>query len=76
MDSSVLFPLEQEFLRQSGEFLGVCKHIGPDDQQTLKIDIISEEAVETSEIKARSSTATACNPRCASSSASALKLRA
>jgi Fic family protein len=50
-DSRALEPLEQQFLRQSGEFVGAYKHIGADDQDTLKIELISEEAVKTSEIE-------------------------
>jgi Fic family protein len=50
-DSKALEPLEQQFLRQSGEFVGACKHIGADDQESLKIELISEEAVKTSEIE-------------------------
>ena len=50
-DSTVLEPLEKQFLIQSGEFVGAYKHISPDNQETLKIDIISEEAVKTSEIE-------------------------
>jgi Fic family protein len=50
-DSKALGPLEQQFLLQSGEFVGVCKHIGPDDQESLKIELISDEAVKTSEIE-------------------------
>src|SRR6478672_9222 len=50
-DSNALVPLEPQFLRQSGEFVGACKHIGPDDQESLKIELISEEAVKTSEIE-------------------------
>src|SRR3977135_3361420 len=50
-DSKVLAPLEQQFLLQSGEFLGVGKHIGADDQETLKTELISDEAVKTSEIE-------------------------
>ena len=46
-----LEPLEQQFVRQSGEFVGACKHIGADDRETLRIEIISEEAVKTSEIE-------------------------
>src|SRR3954464_9970710 len=49
--SETLAPLEQQFLLQSGEFVGACKHIGADDQETLKIELISEEAVKTSEIE-------------------------
>ena len=50
-ESKALEPLEQQFLLQSGEFIGACKHIGPDDQETLKIELISDEAVKTSEIE-------------------------
>lgn len=50
-DSKALEPLEQQFLRQSGEFVGACKHIGSDDQETLRIELISEEAVKTSAIE-------------------------
>lgn len=49
--SEALAPLEQQFLLQSGEFVGACKHIGQGDQETLKIELISEEAVKTSEIE-------------------------
>jgi Fic family protein len=52
-NSRALEPLEQQFLRQSGEFIGACKHIGPDDRETLKIELISDEAVKTSEIEGR-----------------------
>src|SRR5215475_15071677 len=50
-DAAVLEPLERRFLLQSGQFIGACKHIGADDQETLKIELISEEAVKTSEIE-------------------------
>src|ERR1700693_1356921 len=50
-DSMALQPMEQRFLLQSGEFIGAFKHIGADDQETLKIELISDEAVKTSEIE-------------------------
>lgn len=50
-DSVALEPLEKQFLLQSGEFIGAFKHIGPDEQDTLRIELISEEAVKTSEIE-------------------------
>jgi Fic family protein len=50
-DSRTLEPLEKRFLLQSGEFIGAFKHIGADDQDTLKIELISDEAVKTSEIE-------------------------
>jgi Fic family protein len=50
-DSAVLEPLEKQFLLQSGQFIGACKHIGDDEKETLKIELISDEAVKTSEIE-------------------------
>jgi Fic family protein len=50
-DAKALELLEQQFLRQAGEFVGAYKHVGVEDQETLKIDLISEEAVKTSEIE-------------------------
>ena len=50
-DSGALEPLEKQFLLQSGEFVGACKHLGADEQETLKIELISDEAVKTSEIE-------------------------
>jgi Fic family protein len=50
-DSKALEPLEKQFLLQSGEFVGAFKHIGSDDQDTLKIELISDEAVKTAEIE-------------------------
>jgi Fic family protein len=50
-DSGALEPLEGQFLLNSGEFLGVFRHAGPDDQDTLRIELISDEALKTSEIE-------------------------
>lgn len=50
-DSAALEPLEKRFLFQSGQFIGAFKHIGTDDQDTLKIELIGDEAVKTSEIE-------------------------
>src|SRR3984957_9346372 len=50
-DSTALEALEKQFLLRSGEFIGAFKHIGADDQDTLKIELISDEAVKTSEIE-------------------------
>src|SRR5260370_17341481 len=50
-DSTALEPLERQFLVQSGEFMGACKHIGADDTEALKIELISDEAVKTSAIE-------------------------
>lgn len=50
-DSKTLEALERQFLRQSGEFMGVFRHVGFDNQNDLRIELISEEAVKTSEIE-------------------------
>src|SRR5215471_12739227 len=50
-DSKALEPLEQKFLQQSGELIGATRHMGVDEQETLKIELISEEAIKTSEIE-------------------------
>ncbi len=50
-DSAALEPLERQFLLRSGEFIGVFKHVGPKDRDILKIELISDEAVKTSEIE-------------------------
>lgn len=49
--SNALMDLEQHFLLRSGEFIGAFKHIGPDDQNSLRIELISDEALKTSEIE-------------------------
>ncbi|MBR1123667.1 Fic family protein [Bradyrhizobium lablabi] len=50
-DAAALEPLEAEFLLRSGEFIGAFKHVSPGDQQNLRIDLISDEALKTSEIE-------------------------
>lgn len=50
-DSSALLPLEQRFLLHSGEFIGAFRHVGRDDQEALKLELISDEALKTSEIE-------------------------
>src|SRR5215475_7206899 len=50
-DPKALEPLGQQFLRQAGGFIGAYRHVGAEDRDNLKIDLISEEAVKTSEIE-------------------------
>lgn len=50
-DSTALEPLEKRFLLRSGEFIGAFRHIGADDQDTIRIELIGDEAVKTSEIE-------------------------
>lgn len=42
---------ERRFLQTSGLLIGAFKHIRDDDKNTLIVDIISEEAIQTSEIE-------------------------
>src|SRR6187399_1293125 len=50
-DPKVLEPLERQFLIDSGEFVGAFRHIGEDDRDTLRIDLICDEALKTSAIE-------------------------
>ena len=50
-DSSALSELEGRFLRQSGVHQGTLKHISADDKMRLTIDLMSTEAINTSEIE-------------------------
>jgi Fic family protein len=73
-DSAALQPLEHRFLLRSGEFIGAFEHIGPDDRDGLKIELISTEALKTSEIEGEildRDSVQASLPRCVSSSVSA-----
>jgi Fic family protein len=50
-DSEHLERLERQFLLRSGEFIGAFKHVGADDREMLKIELLSDEALKTSEIE-------------------------
>jgi Fic family protein len=50
-DRAAVEPLEAEFLRRSGEFVGAFKHVSQGDQGDLRIELISDEALKTSEIE-------------------------
>jgi Fic family protein len=50
-DRAALEPLEKQFLVKSGEFVGAFKHVEKADRDTLKIELISDEAIKTSEIE-------------------------
>lgn len=50
-DSKALEPLEREFLLRSGEFIGAFRHVNENDQNALKIELISDEALKTSQIE-------------------------
>lgn len=50
-DPAPLAPLERQFLVASGEMLGAFHHVGEDEQSHLRIELLSEEAVKTSQIE-------------------------
>jgi len=50
-DAQALVELEHKFLQNAGFLLGAYKHISDADKEQLKIDLVSEEAIETSAIE-------------------------
>ena len=50
-DKEALAPLEAQFQRQSGVVVGALKHVSEDQKDDLIVDLISTEAVKTSEIE-------------------------
>lgn len=50
-DSAALAPVEARFQRQSGIVVGALKHVSDSQKDDLIVDLISTEAVKTSEIE-------------------------
>ena len=50
-DDTKLTSLEAEFLRCSGLFSGAAMHVSEDDKRNMTVDLIADEAFETSEIE-------------------------
>src|SRR5687768_14058902 len=50
-DRAPLEPLDVQFLLHSGEFVGAFRHVGPQDRDTLRIELIGDEALKTSAIE-------------------------
>ncbi len=50
-DRSQLDPFEARFLQQSGVFAGSIRHISQEDKNQITVELISEEALNTSEIE-------------------------
>jgi Fic family protein len=50
-DAAALETLEREFLRQSGVFAGAVRHVGDEEKSLLTVELISDEALKTSEIE-------------------------
>ncbi|MBU2581129.1 MAG: Fic family protein [Alphaproteobacteria bacterium] len=50
-DDKALAALEDTFFHRAGILLGTLKHMGQDDQSELRVDLISMEAIKTSQIE-------------------------
>jgi Fic family protein len=50
-EAARLVPLEQKFLQSAGEVIGAVRHFDEDDSSQLRIELLSEEAIKTSEIE-------------------------
>lgn len=50
-DAAAFAPLEERFRQSSGEVIGAVRHFTEDDRSQLRIELLSEEAVKTSEIE-------------------------
>ena len=50
-DANALKDFEDRFLLQSGRLLGAWQHLAPPEQTDLKISLLSDEAMKTSEIE-------------------------
>lgn len=47
-DASALEPFERKFLLSSGEILGAVHHVSQPEREQLRIELLSEEAMQTS----------------------------
>lgn len=50
-DAASLVSLERKFLQAAGEVIGAVRHFNDDDSYQLRIELLSDEAVKTSEIE-------------------------
>lgn len=50
-DVSLIEPHERAFLVSAGEMLGAVRHVGVDDREQLRIELLSDEAMKTSAIE-------------------------
>jgi Fic family protein len=50
-DAESIRPLEEEFLHGSGLLLGAFAHLGDDEKAAVRIEFLSDEALETSKIE-------------------------
>jgi Fic family protein len=50
-DKTRLAKAEEQFLLETGVFVGMAKHLGPEDREQLTVEAMSTEALATSEIE-------------------------
>src|SRR5580704_4227122 len=50
-DKTRLSKAEDQFLLETGVFIGTFKHIGPEDRELITVESMSTEALTTSEIE-------------------------
>lgn len=50
-DKAALEPLESRFLMESGMILGTVKHLDDPEREQLTVELLSQEAIKTSEIE-------------------------
>lgn len=50
-DAKAMDTLEQRFLLRAGEFVGAYRHVSADERDSLRIELIGDEALKTSEIE-------------------------
>ena len=50
-DAAAIAPLEADFLRESGILMGAFRYLDADEKELLTVDLISTEALKTSEIE-------------------------
>ncbi|EKF61561.1 hypothetical protein QWE_00115 [Agrobacterium albertimagni AOL15] len=53
-DAASLMSLARKFLQAAGEAIGAVRHFNDDDSYQLRIELLSDEAVKTSEIEGES----------------------
>ncbi|MGA1834456.1 Fic family protein [Rhizobium wenxiniae] len=50
-EAASLSPLEQKFMQSAGEVIGAVRHFDEDDSSQLRIELLSDEAIKTSQIE-------------------------
>jgi Fic family protein len=50
-EAASLLPLEQKFLQSAGEVIGAVRHYDEEESSQLRIELLSDEAIKTSEIE-------------------------